>query len=389
MKYQIRYELASNYNAADYLKVKVHLKEKSTYQYSSSYFGLPLFLTVPKKDLTYGSLYQSLLGHLKRFISTEEQASASANGNTSNDEINVKLSDNLNVKDEEFDDEVPKDDAEMMSKDEAAKENTAPKKLFKMIFCKTDNIDYDSHQLNDYTDETPVDWQSLLVGPVKESSYGSSQLSSNNNPSNQCISILADFGQNFNKRFYDKKTLENYAEHSSLSTQLIKKKDVLSLKDCFNLYTKQEKLSENDYWYCSKCKNHEPSTKKFDIWNLPKVLVLQLKRFSYSRNYRDKIDTLVDFPLLDLDIKDYLIQTDTDDICTKYDLIAVSNHYGSLGGGHYTAYGKNRFDNKWYYFDDSSVSSADESNVCVSIYGSQRIIPEKNPEPNLVFSVIF
>ena len=389
MKYQIRYELASNYNAADYLKVKVHLKEKSTYHYGSTYFGLPLFLMVPKKDLTYGSLYQSLLGHLKRFISTDEQASASANGNTSNDEINVKLSGNSNAKDEEFDDELSKDDVEMMSKDEAAKENTAPKKLFKMIFCKTDNIDYDSHQLNDYTDETPVEWQSLLVGPVKETSYGSSQLSSNNNPSNQCISILADFGQNFNKRFYDKKALENYTEHSSLSTQLIKKKDVLSLKDCFNLYTKQEKLSENDYWYCSKCKNHEPSTKKFDIWSLPKVLVLQLKRFSYSGTYRNKIDTLVDFPLLDLDIKDYLIQTDTDDICTKYDLIAVSNHYGSLGGGHYTAYGKNRFDNKWYYFDDSSVSSADESNVCVSIYGSQRIIPEKNPEPNLVFSVIF
>jgi hypothetical protein len=38
-----------------------------------------------------------------------------------------------------------------------------------------------------------------------------------------------------------------------------------------------------------------------------------------------------------------------------------------LGGGRNTAYGKNRFDNKWYYFDDSSVSSADESNVCVSI----------------------
>ncbi len=106
----------------------------------------------------------------------------------------------------------------------------------------------------------------------------------------------------FNKRFYDKKALENYAEHSSLSTQLVKKKDVLSLKDCFNLYTKQEKLSKNDYWFCSKCKKHKPSTKKFDIWSLPKVLVLQLKR--------DKIDTHIDFPLHDLDIKDYLIQTD-------------------------------------------------------------------------------
>jgi ubiquitin carboxyl-terminal hydrolase 4/11/15 len=31
----------------------------------------------------------------------------------------------------------------------------------------------------------------------------------------------------------------------------------------------------------------------------------------------------------------------------------VSNHYGGLGGGHYTAYGKNN--GKWYEFNDSSV----------------------------------
>jgi ubiquitin C-terminal hydrolase len=114
----------------------------------------------------------------------------------------------------------------------------------------------------------------------------------------------------------------------------VKKKDIISLSDCFNLYTKTEKLSENDYWYCSKCKDHVPSTKKFDLWSLPKVLVVHLKRFSYSRNYRDKIDTVVDFPIRDLDLSEYLIHGNTDQICTKYDLIAVSNHYGSLGGGH-------------------------------------------------------
>lgn len=46
-----------------------------------------------------------------------------------------------------------------------------------------------------------------------------------------------------------------------------------------------------------------------------------------------------------------------------YDLIAVANHYGGLGGGHYTAYGKNREDNLWHYFDDSNVSQASEENV--------------------------
>ena len=39
-----------------------------------------------------------------------------------------------------------------------------------------------------------------------------------------------------------------------------------------------------------------------------------------------------------------------------YDLYGVSNHYGSLNGGHYTASCLNDIDKEWYYFDDSSVS---------------------------------
>ena len=39
-----------------------------------------------------------------------------------------------------------------------------------------------------------------------------------------------------------------------------------------------------------------------------------------------------------------------------YDLYAVSNHFGGLGGGHYTAYCKNPIDEKWYDCDDSRVS---------------------------------
>jgi len=49
-----------------------------------------------------------------------------------------------------------------------------------------------------------------------------------------------------------------------------------------------------------------------------------------------------------------------------YNLIAVSNHFGGLGGGHYTAYAKNHIDGHWHYFDDSSVSLSSEDRVVVS-----------------------
>jgi len=41
----------------------------------------------------------------------------------------------------------------------------------------------------------------------------------------------------------------------------------------------------------------------------------------------------------------------------------VDNHFGGLGGGHYTAFCKNKFDNEWYNYDDSRVSPATEKSI--------------------------
>lgn len=38
-----------------------------------------------------------------------------------------------------------------------------------------------------------------------------------------------------------------------------------------------------------------------------------------------------------------------------YDLFAISNHYGNLNGGHYTAYAKNYIDGQWHDFNDSNI----------------------------------
>jgi len=47
------------------------------------------------------------------------------------------------------------------------------------------------------------------------------------------------------------------------------------------------------------------------------------------------------------------------DVSLLYDLYAVSNHYGSLAFGHYTAYCKNALTGLWYDFNDSSVHELD------------------------------
>lgn len=40
----------------------------------------------------------------------------------------------------------------------------------------------------------------------------------------------------------------------------------------------------------------------------------------------------------------------------------MSNHYGSLNGGHYTAFCQNPIAKKWYEFDDTQVSKVSSRN---------------------------
>jgi ubiquitin C-terminal hydrolase len=84
--------------------------------------------------------------------------------------------------------------------------------------------------------------------------------------------------------------------------------------------------------FCPTCKKHQQATKKFDLWSLPGLLVISLKRFSYNRYWRDKLDTHVDFPTRGLDMAPYIINANH--APAMYDLVAVSNHYGGMGGGH-------------------------------------------------------
>lgn len=80
---------------------------------------------------------------------------------------------------------------------------------------------------------------------------------------------------------------------------------------------------------------------------------------------QEKVGEFVDFPVQGLDLRDYVqdlaVRNSPEPVL--YDLYAVSNHYGGLGGGHYTAYGFNSEAKKWFDFNDSSVSVASAADV--------------------------
>ncbi|KAH7162660.1 hypothetical protein B0J13DRAFT_16128 [Dactylonectria estremocensis] len=139
----------------------------------------------------------------------------------------------------------------------------------------------------------------------------------------------------------------------------------ITLDECLDEFERAEVLSEQDMWYCPRCKEHRRASKKFDLWKTPDILVAHLKRFSSSGWRRDKLDVLVDFPIEGLDLTSRVIQKE-EGKNEIYDLIAVDDHYGGLGGGHYTAYAKNFVDGRWYNYNDSSVSHVSDPKTAIT-----------------------
>lgn len=162
---------------------------------------------------------------------------------------------------------------------------------------------------------------------------------------------------------------------------MLKNNKHISLYDCLDMFSHNEVLGPNDLWRCPSCKDEKQASKKIELWSTPDILIIHLKRFESSRSLSGKIDVTVDFPIEGLKLNDQIAEeNDNFDKELVYDLFAVDNHYGGLGGGHYTAYVKNFIDSQWYYFNDSSVSKVSDPRD--SITGSAYLLFYRRRDPN-------
>jgi len=153
-----------------------------------------------------------------------------------------------------------------------------------------------------------------------------------------------------------------FDEHPSCAENWESLNKPISLDQCMNWFTQEEDLG--DELYCSVCQKPEKTKKKMEIWQPPPILIIHLKRFALYNNRWIKSNRLVNFPLIGLDPSSWLVEPPSEPL--KYDLYACVNHFGRLGGGHYTAYGINKNDNKWYSFDDSYVKLIEDVSTIVS-----------------------
>ena len=185
-----------------------------------------------------------------------------------------------------------------------------------------------------------------------------------------------DFGPLVNCRFLAFETHSSFVDVAKRQNSTsASNKSGLTLDECFESFQRPERLDEHNMWYCSNCKEHVRALKTMQLWKLPNILVVHFKRFEYKHMFRrDKLDTLVSFPLEGLAMDKHCApvrQSSLIDgsIPADYDLFGVVNHFGRMGFGHYTAFTRHFDEHElgdWALCDDSTVHTVDVAESIVT-----------------------
>lgn len=126
-----------------------------------------------------------------------------------------------------------------------------------------------------------------------------------------------------------------------------------------NYFDHQENINS---WKCEKCTGNG-CRKKTSIWEIPKYLIIHLKRFKKELGGQTlKNNSLIKFPLKNLNLNEYM---SSDIIPTQnyiYDCYSINYHSGNLESGHYTSACKN-LNNNWYNFNDANVMKYNSTNL--------------------------
>ena len=164
--------------------------------------------------------------------------------------------------------------------------------------------------------------------------------------------------------------IKYYGLRPEIERVSVKDEHELSLASCFKGFTVEETLGGDDQWYCSRCAEHVDFTKKLEIYSVPEILCVQLKRFTQKKStgpqrkgagsllyaqvrQNVKNSSFVNYPVDSLDMRPYVLSLKDEPEPVLYDLYGVSNHFGSLNGGHYTATCRSVGKGGWHYFNDS------------------------------------
>ena len=126
--------------------------------------------------------------------------------------------------------------------------------------------------------------------------------------------------------------------------------------DSLKCLTDDEKMEGKNQWDTGDKFGKQDAIQFYRYKKLPPFLIFHICRYAYIQEYGrcEELKSKFDCPQV-IDMKKYCI--DKYEGHTKYYLMSVVAHRGSLYSGHYVTFAQPRMDGNWYLFNDSSVSS--------------------------------
>jgi uncharacterized UBP type Zn finger protein len=129
---------------------------------------------------------------------------------------------------------------------------------------------------------------------------------------------------------------------------------IVSLEDALSHALRSETLRDDNRYMCDGCQRKVNAERQVFLTSLPPYLHICFERYAYQADSRQKLTTLVDYPLT-LNLTKYCCLVDSDNIVPnknptnsslsentdpyEYELIAILEHQGSSAlTGHYVAY---------------------------------------------------
>jgi len=146
----------------------------------------------------------------------------------------------------------------------------------------------------------------------------------------------------------------------------------------FELLNKFDGVNEKEY------KTHKDLfVKKFRLKSLPDYLIVHVSRFTKNNFYTEKNPTIVNFPIKNLILRDYLELADDDPSLFRYDLVANVVHEGKPGAGegNYFAQVYHKGVNKWFQTQDLHVDEILPETITLATSYIQ--VWERQPEPEV------
>jgi len=224
--------------------------------------------------------------------------------------------------------------------------------------------------------------------------------------------VAVDWHLQVLKERYDEQEARSFQIHQSVKIHNDYENRSLSLEKCLDSFTCSEKIEEG---FCSKCKKHQNTELKTDVWRVPPILILHLKRFQYTSYSRRKLHNIVRFPIHNFDMSPYFVNkmkskamnsqesnsaVENEQVAEStaadghvndkpvsdlqrlpsiggalsskgqdeslYELFAVVHHHGALQAGHYVSSVRTLSTGKWHRFNDHQVTEIQDEKELVN-----------------------